>query len=401
MTTIGSRAGRRLPAPALGILAEDLQGALSAASRLQQRGITVEIVSSDYARTTDAQAIIVDLELAPDAAPDGAARQARVASDWLLEIGCQMIEQRVDSTLRGRPAEVLRGFQESAGLPGTVLAIVPAYPSAGRLCLDGRVVSIDQEGHAAELDVGTHLGIDPARAAVVSVAALTAGTESTLESIQLALGDGKRILIFDGTAEGHLRVAAEAVRRLAQVGRPVLTLSSGAWLRYHPDLDSDGFLVVAMAGRNQMDRRQIRSVGDVYGQSAVFLGPSDIGDSSDRHLAALISAHRIIVLQDDGPASSPSAEQAPLASAVRRLLDAGRRSTHRCLGVIVSGGVTTGSVIRALDPVSLRPGNELEPLSPVVRLTGGPFSRVPVISKASGVGTEETMVRLVRRIIGT
>ena len=54
------------------------------------------------------------------------------AAEWaarLRELGCERYEQRIDSTLRGAPAEELAGLLEGAGLDAVVVA-VPAWPDA-------------------------------------------------------------------------------------------------------------------------------------------------------------------------------------------------------------------------------------------------------------------------------
>ena len=63
-------------------------------------------------------------------------RRAR-GRERLRALGCERFEQRIDSTLRGAPAEELAGLLEGAGLTDAVVVAVPAFPDAGRVCAGG------------------------------------------------------------------------------------------------------------------------------------------------------------------------------------------------------------------------------------------------------------------------
>lgn len=380
----------------IGILAEDLQGALTAASRLQQRGVTVQVVRDPAQSVGEVQALVVDL----DAASSGDIYAKALAwTTWLRERGCARLELRTDTLLRGTPVDCLAGLTDGSGLDDPLIAVMPGYPSAGRVCIDG-VMHVPSAMNG-EISYSVVDGLLPgADAEIISVDTLTLGAGAVDARIAEILQRGVRRVVFDSTTEGHLAVAGASVARL-EMRMPVLTVTSGAWLRYHPALDSDGFVVVVASGANDLDAAQLARIADVYGPAAHTSTAADLLDLSERQLQQLIARHRLFALHAAGEANDPTAVAASLAGATRRLLDTSKPTKNPGLGVICSGGVTTGAVIRALDPDDLRPGNELEPLCPVVRLDGGPFPSLAVISKASGIGSAETLVRLVRRIIGT
>ncbi|MFD0886004.1 nucleotide-binding domain containing protein, partial [Streptosporangium algeriense] len=88
------------------------------------------------------------------------------------------------------------------------------------------------------------------------------------------------------------------------------------------------------------------------------------------------------------------------AGAVRSLLDVSARSKNKCLGVVVSGGLTTTALVQQLGGTSLNAGLELEPLCPTARITGGDFDDLRLLCKATGTGSEETLLRMTRQILG-
>ena len=230
---------------------------------------------------------------------------------------------------------------------------------------------------------------------------MTSGVDAVVDAVLRHERAGSRFIVFDATTAEHLSVAATATERLSRGDRQVLTASSGGWLRYFPDLDSDGFLVVAAPAAHESDQRQLTQLADAYGRRAIVMTADDVLVATQKHLGQVTSEYRIVVLTGtQGQDVDPWITAANLGAAVRRILDITNLGFHRCLGVITSGGITTGRVIKSLEATDLRPGQELEPLCPAVRVHGGPHSGMAIISKASGVGTDETMLRLAGRILG-
>ncbi|MDR5701398.1 four-carbon acid sugar kinase family protein [Agromyces aerolatus] len=383
---------------AIGVLAEDLQGALAAASRLQQRGLRVALVQSRGDLVPEVDAIIVDLGLRHRLEEPG--QVTAEWTRWLRAHGADRIEARLDPALHGNPGAILRGARDA--VPTDALAwIVPAYPTAGRACLDGKLLLTAPDGTATELDLREQLGLGE-DAVGIDLHTVTAGAEAVHEAVATAREAGARTFVFDSTTESHLEVLAEASARVRADGAELITATSGAWLRYHPDTGRDGYLIVAASGSNLVDRAQLLRVSNTYGPKALVMSAEEVIGASHEHVQRVVDQHRVVVVQaHDVTRADPAVVAGEIGRAVRRVLDLGSTGLRPCLGIVTSGGLTTSEVIRGLEPVSLRPGNELEPLCPVVRVAGGPFDHLPVISKSGGVGTPETLVRLIRRILGT
>lgn len=383
----------------LGVLCEDLQAALSAASRLQQRGMEVQVVQSREELGLTADALVVDMNL-HNVVRD---RQQHVAqwARWLHESGARRLETRFDSALRGFPADAVAGLVE--GSPDTDLLVlaVPGYPSAGRVCVEGRMLIPSMTDSSAEVQVGrTLFPKTPFRN--IPLTEVTAGPQRLYALVRDALADGQRRLVFDSTTDGHLATIATVTQQLQEEDISLVTATSGGWLRHYPDLGSDGFVIFAGPAHHEVDRAQLQQITNAFGARSLVTTASEVLTGSKSHLQDVIAQHRVVIVHEpDRHEQDPWIIAADFGTAVRRLLDISLAGRRPCLGVITSGGLTTSAVIRGLGADELRPGQELEPLCPVVRLVGGSFDNLPVLSKASGIGTAETPVRLIRRLLGT
>lgn len=380
------------------VLCEDLQAALTAASRLQQRALTVRVLDSHKGPMGGVDAVVIDMNLHNAADP-----QAHVAR-WTTAVagtGCARIELRFDTLMRGRPAEAVAGLLQGGPWQDPLLLVVPAYPSAGRVCIDGQMLIPTTFEAAPEVSVAPTLfpGQDVGR---ISLDEVTAGTAALRQTIRAAHERGVRRLVVDATTDAHLVTVAATADALVTEGVELVTASSGGWLRFYPGLGSDGFVIVAGPGQHEMDRAQLRQIADAFGGRSLLSTASDTLSGSDTHLLEVITRHRIVMLHaaDNGESDS-WLRASDFGKAVRRLLELSLVGNNPCVGVITTGGLTTSAVIRALEADDLRVGQELEPLCPVVRLVGGPFDDLPVINKASGIGSVETPVRLIKRLIGT
>src|SRR3954466_6765934 len=247
---VGGAPGRGRPAGAvseIGVLADDLTGALGSAARLSRGGLEPVVVwrPEDLPDAFRPRAVVVDMRTR-----DSAAGPRATAAAWaqrLHERGCGRYEQRIDSTLRGAPAEELGGLLEGARLEDAVVVAVPAWPDAGRVCVGGRQRA---RGTTREIDVAPALfGAAPAE--VVRPHALA----------ERVRAGAVRRFVIDGERDEDLRAAAEAVGALPE---PVVNPSPGAWLQYHPVAAEPGaaFVLVVLSSNTALNHRQLDALRD-------------------------------------------------------------------------------------------------------------------------------------------
>ncbi|MFI7536046.1 four-carbon acid sugar kinase family protein [Streptosporangium sp. NPDC049376] len=383
-------------APAMGILAEDLQGSVAVACRLRQRGLDPVIVRHPAAVVSDADAIVVDLDL--HHAAGAAEARIREWAAWLDDHGCERVEAKLNAELRGSPDALVAGIDAGQDENG-ILLVVPAYPTAGRVCVDGHLLAPMPVG--AGLDVDVRSAIRTENAELIGLTTLDQGADAVTAHILEACARGIRRFVLDGTVEAHLGTAAQAATRLREEGHAVATASTGGWLRFYPDLGRDGFVVVVTPGNHETDLAQLRRLGAAYGSRALITTAAEAASWGTAAAHEVLASHRILALHEtdrDDPDRWVVAEQ--LARAVRGLLDASAHGKNKCLGVVVSGGLTTTALVQQLGGTSLSAGLELEPLCPTARITGGDFDDLRLLCKATGTGSEETLLRMTRQILG-
>src|SRR4051794_8078623 len=145
--------------PGMGVIADDLTGALASAGQLRARGLRT-VVQWEPRVIRSAEALVVNIGTREKDAAGGAPlpmtapmEQARTAAARLRnELHCERIELRIDSTLRGHPDQELEGVLRGIEAPDACVLAVPAWPAAGRITRDGTQVCMF-EGLETDMDM--------------------------------------------------------------------------------------------------------------------------------------------------------------------------------------------------------------------------------------------------------
>jgi uncharacterized protein YgbK (DUF1537 family) len=351
----------------IGVLADDLTGALGSAARLHRGGLEPVVVwrPEDLPDTFNPGAVVVDMRTRDS--PAGPRATAREWAARLRERGCARYEQRIDSTLRGAPAEELAGLLEGAELADAVLVAVPAWPDAGRVCVGGRQRA---RGTTREIEVAPALfGGEPAE---------VVRAEALLERVR----DGAvRRFVVDGETDEDLRACAEAV---GELGEPVVTASPGGWLRYHPVAVRPGreFVLVVLSSNTALNHRQLAALRQARDVTAA-------GEDGGTVLLETISESH----PDDTHRDPRHADEA--AAAAAQLLGDAHERGLRCRGIVASGGHLASVLVDALGAQRLSVTGEVAPLCARGTIAGGAWSGLPVVTKGGLVGDDDTLAVLV------
>lgn len=304
---------------AIGVLADDLTGALGSAARLRAGGLDPVVVwkSEDLPRELRPRAAVVDMRTRDS--PAGPRATAAAWAERLRKMECTRFEQRIDAGLAGSPAEELAGLLEGAALRDAVVIAVPAWPDAGRVCVDGRIDGVDVAGALFE-----------APAEVVRP-----------EALEARVAAGVTRLVVDGEGEADLRAAAVAVDRLER-RHTIVTASPGAWLRHHPvsARPRKGFALVVGTGAN----------GHELDWDAVAAGGQTVVVSSERALD---------------------------------VLDEARDRGLKCRGVVAGGGLLASRLVDTLGAQRLAVAGEVAPLCARGTLVGGDWAGLAVITQGA------------------
>jgi D-threonate/D-erythronate kinase len=342
---------------AIGVLADDLTGALGSAARLKAGGLDPVVVWRPEDLREPPRAAVIDMRTRDS--PLGPRATAARWAERLRELGCECFEQRMDSTLRGAPAEELAGLLEGAGKTDAIVVAVPAFPDAGRVCAGGIQAGVD----VAERLFGAAQVVRP-------------------EALRLAIEAGATRLVVDGENERDLLAAAEAVD-----GLDVVTVSSGGWLKYHPRARGE-FVLVVLGSNTELNHRQLARVRE----------RGDVAISADAHAHASGARTRVVQtilgaepddLQRDPRLADRAADEAAA------LLEIAHARGERCRGIVASGGHMASRLVDALGAERLAVSGEVLPLCPRGTVAGGPWSGLSVITKGGLIGDDRTLATLV------
>ena len=343
---------------AIGVLADDLTGALASAARLKAGGLDPVVAWRPEDLFVPPRAAVVDMRTRDS--PLGPRETAATWAQRLRELGCRRFEQRIDSTLRGAPAEELAGLLEGARLQGAAVVVVPAFPEAGRVCRGGMQAGVD-------------------------VASTLFGSDAEVvrpEALRDRLLAGARRLVVDGSSEADLRATAEAVD-----GLEVVTASPGGWLKYHPRSRGE-FVLVVLGSNTELNHRQLerlRQAGNVA-ISADAHAPN--GGARTRVVQTILGSEPDDLRRDPRLADRAAEEAATL-------LEAAHGRGERCRGIVASGGHTASRLVDALGAQRLAVTREVAPLCPRGTVAGGPWSGLAVITKGGLIGADDTLAVLV------
>lgn len=320
---------------AIGVLADDLTGALGSAARLRAGGLEPVVVwrPEDLDRELRPRAAVVDMRTR-----DSLASPRATAAAWaerLRRMNCTRFEQRIDATLDGTPGEELTGLLEGAELHDAVVIAVPAWPDAEHLCRGGV-----QNG----VDVGTTLFGE--RVESVRPDQLVARVRS-----------GSTRLVVDGISDHDLRNAAVAVDEL-EADFTIVTASPGAWLRYHPisARPRKGFALVVLGSEAAMDTEDL---------DALVVGP----EPPDWEEVA--EGGKTVVLDVDRAAAKTAAD----------VLARAQELGLKCRGIVAGGGPLASRLVDELGAQRLAVAAEVAPLCARGTLFGGDWAGLPVITK--------------------
>ncbi|MQA87179.1 MAG: hypothetical protein GEV03_21760 [Streptosporangiales bacterium] len=382
--------------PLIGVLADDLTGALASAGRLRDGGLRPVVQWRTERVPALATAVVADMRTR-DYRSDPRLR-ARSWAAHLRAQGCARLELRTDSTLRGAPADELDGALSGWAMPDPWVLAVPAFPEAARYVVDGRLVLADPAtpGHGTDI---AQILFPGAAVHHLPVSFADRGAAAVADAIRESAASGARRFLADATTEDHLRALAEAAGSLVDRDVLLVTASPGAWLRYI-GMPPGGarYLLVVLSSATRTNHDQLAELRRRRATVVLNARALVAGESRMEWPQAPRGSPVVVVETLSAPARD-TAEAWLLASVAVRaagyVLEDGLDSGCRCAGIVVSGGQTASALMDVLDARRLDPSGELAPLCPYARLRGGTWTGLRVVTKGGLVGTTETLARLV------
>ncbi len=405
------------------ILADDLTGAADSAIAFARRRLAARVVWGD-ARPEDHVDVSV---LAYDVATrelDGAlaARRHGEALRRLLQPRVNLFK-KVDSTLRGHPAEEIAAMLEEnlalGSRPRVVLA--PSFPATGRAVRDGEV---RVDGVPLPFTEYWPPGRDAALANLVTLLG-TAGLPA--HNIRLATVRGDRAelraAIANSGATGRNAVAVcdaeseDDLQRIAAAGLdgdvPTFFIGSAGLAHAlahlvsraddrraapHHEPSARGALVV-VGSRSSASRTalaQLATLANVHSVSvepALLTGDVRTQAALAQEIGDLLRTGVDVVVDIALPPFAPSPPDSLLVAALSRLLAPAARQAS---ALVATGGETAAALFANLGIDGIQLLDEIEP-GIALGITLGDVS-LPAVTKAGGFGNEESLKRIISRL---
>ncbi len=359
------------------VLADDLTGAGDTVVSFARSGWSALLsLSGGWTTTPEEDAVSVTLDTRRDP------RAAAVTAQAVADLAGDRLYLKIDSTVRGRVAEQVRGALSGRrrARPGSFAVLCPAYPAMGRTVEDGHVLV-----HGVPVHQGP-AGEDPVTPVessdlrdVVPGAALALG-DDLVDAIRRTSVDHD-VVIVDAVDQGDLDRLADA---LDVIGPDAIPVGSAGLAVALARVWRDGTastpqpVVLPPTGRTLVVVSSLHEVARA--QVAALLEADERGELVADVLAT--SAERV-----DGAAEQRARD---LARDAATELSTGR---HDLLALV--GGDGAAQTLLAVGATGIRVVDAAVEGVPVGTVVGGDHHGLAVATKAGGFGDDSTLIHLI------
>ncbi len=409
-----------MEAQKLGIVADDLTGAMDSSGYFASRGFsTVVILEQDFSSIADV--VVIDTNSRTDDTKT-AAEKVRQA---VKSLKGKLVYKKIDSTLRGNIGAELEAAMEEIAAEKLIMA--PAFPAVGRTTVDGVLlvngVSVAQTGFSHDPVNPVQEGHIPTlleqstkyKVACVGVEYIEAGPEKLYHKI---CEMPQNTVVCDVTKQSHLACIVKA-SALAE-GRWLLCGSGGlareleVLLPRVPQACRStlsslqlGRVLVVIGTRNEVAGRQLLRAKDelrlpIFNLDVEHLNIENLFPNG---VARLVDEAKGLLCQGRGLAlSSAFSQYVPaltrLIPAIMAEVVAGILDSQSFAGILLSGGDIAVEVCHRLSVAAILVCGEVEPGVPAGKLISGQHAGMRVVTKSGGFGTEASLVKSISYLEG-
>lgn len=397
----------------LGIVADDLTGAMDSSGYFASLGFSTVVVLDPNFSCDATVMVITTNSRAED--PKVARERVRQAMHGMAG---RVVYKKIDSTLRGNIGEELQ--VAVAAMASQKVVVAPAFPAVGRTTVDG--VLLVNGVPVAETQFA-HDPISPVKESSiprlleqsmhckvgrVSIDEIEAGPEALQQAIS---NKPENVVVCDVMEASHLSGIARAA---ALAGGQWLLCGSGGLARELHLLIADvprtekeqtkrkpvGPALVVVGTRNQVAASQLLKAHDQLGIPVLNLEAEKLNkegilsgkpESVLKEADTLIGEGKGIAISSTFSRYVPALKQS--MPGIMAEIVAGILASHQFAGLFLSGGDIAVEVCRRLQVSAIQVHGEVEPGVPAGELIGGQHPAMRVVTKAGGFGTEEAMVK--------
>jgi uncharacterized protein YgbK (DUF1537 family) len=407
------------------VIADDFTGSNDTGVQIRRRGIPVSVVFSGLG-VTGRESCVLDTE-SRGLSEDEAFRKVRSEAGQIPFKDFAQVFKKIDSTLRGNIGAETRALDEC--YKPELIVFAPALPDLGRTTVNGihRLNGTPITRTEPARDPKTPVKIDDIRQILsrafpgetvthVDLDAVRGGNIDLLKDLQGGRLSGGRIFSFDAAANTDLRAIVRAVlaggKRVLWVGAAALADSLLSVERPLPPA------LAVIASLSSVTRGQV-----LYAEKqGVSLVRAPLHDVLDRKVQPEDTADQAVTLLAEGKdvilltSSTYSEDEYRKAedSARRQGLSAGAMSAFtqglmgnlalRVLegaeisGLFLSGGDTAMSCFESAGALGSRIITEIAAGIPLMRLIGGRYEGLKVVTKAGAFGKEDAVFYGLRKL---
>ncbi len=402
-----------MPTQRLGIIADDLTGAMDSSGCFSSRGLsTVVVLDPNFPSAADV--VVINTNSRADDANIASSKVRQAVTN----LKGRVIYKKIDSTLRGNVGAELQAAMEELGCEKAIVA--PAFTAVGRttvagvLLVKGVSVAETQFAHAPispvkESHIPTLLEQSTKyRVGYIAVEQIDIGAESLYHKISRMPQD---IVVCDVTTQYHLTSIVQAA--ILAKGRWLLCGSGGLARELHlfftkvPGVKKtrlaslvSGPALVIVGTRNQVAAKQLVKAKDELGLPILNLEVEQLNRegvtpgkvrSTVEEIDHFLGQGKRVALSSTFSQFVPALKQS--VATIMAEVVAGIVNSHKFAGLFLSGGDIAAEVCRSLSVSAIRVHGEVEPGVPAGELIGGKGEGIRIVTKAGGFGTEAALVK--------
>ncbi len=399
----------------LGIIADDLTGAMDTGLQFGKRGMET-VVALDRRDIPAARVVVVDTDSRAVRALEARRRTLAVAS----RLEGRLLYKKVDSTMRGNVGYELRALLDV--VKPRAIVVAPAFPQGGRTTrwgyqrVDGQPLHLTffaedprwpmRESHLPTL-LMQQAGVEVGHLLLEKVEGGSAVLAQALQTCKAPL------IVVDALTEDHLETTARALMRLGEGWLPCGSAGlADAWatalqMQGAPSAkrpEGGGPILFVSGSRNDVTTSQLARLRNARDLSQVDLDSQGVYEA-EREIQRLVEGclgplergEDVILTSSYSPFVTGGGEIVAriLSQTVARVVN------HQKLGgLFLTGGDIAMGTCRTLEVRALRILEEIQPGIPGGNLVGGCCDGLWVVTKAGGFGHEDTLLAIASYLHG-
>jgi len=397
----------------LGVVADDLSGAMDTGLQLGKRGLhtLVSLCGDDL---PDAEALVVSTESRASSAEEA----VRLVEKAARQMHGRTVYKKIDSTLRGNIGAETTALMKDLGYERAIVA--PAFPEQGRIVSEGELFVSGRPLHRTAYAKSLPGPVKSSRVqdilaqrsrylcSHVELRKVERGPWGLVRALESHI---TRLIVVDAITREHLDIIARAI--VLSQGRWLPCGSAGlaeSWAKAlspaeatsptRPPATGKPVLIIA-GSRQRITTTQVRTAASKLDLTVIpFLASGGL-ENADA-IAAQAREHLLVgesVILTSARDTFIQGGEARVADGLARLASA---LCGECdlAGFVLTGGDIALAVCAAIDATAIQITAEIEPGIPMGILQGGLAEGMPVVTKAGGFGSPQAFIAALNYLQG-